>query len=105
MEYRKQQLAQLAYLVQENGKAFEDAIFADLGRAPLETGLTEFGPVVCQSLRAIENLEKWTSPTPVPDEDVEPFHHGWDLKTVKQPRGIALIIGPWYVPSSFPYTS
>ena len=95
LEYRKQQLAQLGYMLQENDKAFEDAIFADLGRSPFETGFAELGLVVEQVLLAINNLDNWAAPQLVPESELDPFHKGWDAKTVKQPRGVALIIGPW----------
>jgi aldehyde dehydrogenase (NAD+) len=37
--YRKYQLLQLAYLIQDNTKRFEDALAADLGRPALESDL------------------------------------------------------------------
>ncbi|KAG9021968.1 hypothetical protein FS837_006833, partial [Tulasnella sp. UAMH 9824] len=42
IEYRKNQLLQLAYLVQENSKRFEDASRVDLGRPAVETRVSEF---------------------------------------------------------------
>ncbi|KAG8903656.1 hypothetical protein FRB99_002894 [Tulasnella sp. 403] len=96
--YRKQQLAQVAYMVQENADRFNEAIRLDLHRPYLETVLTELGPVVGQALLAIENLEQWTAPNPLPEAETAPFHKGWDLKTLKLPRGVVFIIGPWNYP-------
>lgn len=61
----------------------------------LESTLAELGPVVGQAVRAIQNLDKWTADEHVPEDEVDPFHKGWDLKTVRVPRGVVLIIGPW----------
>ncbi|KAG9043108.1 hypothetical protein FS837_010026 [Tulasnella sp. UAMH 9824] len=98
LEYRKQQLAQVAYMVQENAEAFKKAIHQDMRKPYLESTVAELGPVVGQAVRAIQNLEKWTADEHVPDDEVDPFHKGWDLKTVRVPRGVVLIIGPWNYP-------
>lgn len=37
--YRKYQILQLAYLIKDNAKRFEEAFAADLGRPPLESEL------------------------------------------------------------------
>lgn len=118
LEYRKQQLAQVAYMVQENAEAFKKvqspdlltsfytsnrhvpfdgvkAIHQDMRKPYLESTLAELGPVVGQAVRAIQNLDKWTADEHVPEDEVDPFHKGWDLKTVRVPRGVVLIIGPW----------
>lgn len=63
----------------------------------LETTLSELVPVVNWAIDAINQLDKWSATTPVPDADLNPMHQGWDLKTVKSPRGVALIVGPWLV--------
>jgi acyl-CoA reductase-like NAD-dependent aldehyde dehydrogenase len=39
IEYRKYQLLQLAYMIQDNAKRFEEAEAADLGRPALESQL------------------------------------------------------------------
>lgn len=39
IEYRKYQLLQLGYMIQDNMKRFEEALAADLGRPPFESHL------------------------------------------------------------------
>ncbi|KAG9016356.1 hypothetical protein FRB90_003161 [Tulasnella sp. 427] len=98
LEYRKKQLAQIAYMVQENAEAFKKAIHQDMLKPYLESALAELGPIVGQAVRAIQNLEKWTADEHVPEDELDGFHHGWDLKTVRVPRGVVLIVGPWNYP-------
>ena len=90
LEYRRRQLAQLARCIQENATAFENAVYADIGKPRIETNQGELGAVVFVSLYAIEHLEEWASPKkpavppPVRDE--------WDSTVYRVPKGVALIL-------------
>lgn len=55
----------------------------------------EVGALINQALYALRLMEEWVADTPVPESEVLPYHHGWNLKTVKAPRGVGLIIAPW----------
>lgn len=108
-------MAQLAYLIQENASELKEvrdtwawahgiigphdlsilqAMMKDLGRPHLETSL-ELGGIVTEVLFVIDHLEKWTTPRPVADDEMDPRHADWGLSILKQPRGVTLILSPW----------
>ncbi|TFK55316.1 aldehyde dehydrogenase [Heliocybe sulcata] len=97
LSYRRNQLLQLAHLIQDNAEAINDAIFADFGKPKLEVTLTETGPVVDNCIQAAESLTDWAAPE---KPQVNPLHAAWDPTVYKVPKGVVTIIGPW----NFPYT-
>ncbi|KAG8903586.1 hypothetical protein FRC01_009144, partial [Tulasnella sp. 417] len=95
IEYRKNQLLQLAYLVNENSKRIEDALAVDLGRHTVETRVAEFNGTLGEIVEAYHNVAKWSKP------DSAPFDIQWfpmRPKVYKSPKGVALIIGPFNYP-------
>ncbi|KAH6918157.1 aldehyde dehydrogenase [Coprinopsis sp. MPI-PUGE-AT-0042] len=62
IEYRKYQLLQLGYLVEENAARFEDALSKDMGRPVIETRFIETNSMVGEVLKAYNNVEKWAQP-------------------------------------------
>ncbi|KAG8945726.1 hypothetical protein FRC04_000585 [Tulasnella sp. 424] len=95
IEYRKNQLLQLAYLVKENSKRFEDAFAVDLGRHTLETRVSEFNGTLSEIIEAYKSVDKWTKPEKAPF-DLQWFPLG--PKIYKSPKGVVLIIGPFNYP-------
>ncbi|KAG8924755.1 hypothetical protein FRC02_010209 [Tulasnella sp. 418] len=95
LEYRKQQLAQLAHMLKENAEDIRKALLEDLGKPYLESNLAELC-VAGAAVNAISKLDDWVAPE-FP-KDVHPFHANWNMQLLKQPRGAVLIIGPWNYP-------
>ncbi|KII92978.1 hypothetical protein PLICRDRAFT_155932 [Plicaturopsis crispa FD-325 SS-3] len=95
LAWRKNQLHQLARLVQENIDVLVDATMQDLGRPKQETLFIEIGPIIERSVLSAERLEEWAEPeTPeVPDWQKE-----WRPKIYKASKGTVLIIAPWNYP-------
>ena len=109
--YRKYQLLQLAYLLQNNSKRFEDALAADLGRPSLETNLCvsfptlapyphsarslDIAPALSQIKVCYSNVTKWSKP------DSTPFsltYAAMNPSIRKEPKGVVLIISPFNYP-------
>ncbi|KAL1753083.1 Aldehyde/histidinol dehydrogenase [Schizophyllum commune] len=96
LAYRRQQLLQLARLVQDNSLAMQEAIYKDYRKQPLEVALSDTTPIVPAALRAAENLDEWAKPE---KPEVEEWRSSWDTTIYKVPKGVAVIISPW----NFPY--
>ncbi|KAM6503217.1 NAD-aldehyde dehydrogenase [Amanita muscaria] len=95
LEYRKYQLLQLAYLVKDNTKRFEEALKADLGRPALESYFLEINPTIGDIKTAYKNVEKWSKP------EKPPFNINFvAMRPViyKDPKGVVLIISPFNYP-------
>ncbi|KAF7337964.1 Aldehyde dehydrogenase [Mycena venus] len=105
--FRKYQLLQLAYLIQDNAKAFEDALASDLGRHALESNffqtLTNFLPFysleitgsIAEIMEAYKNVESWAKP------EKPPLSVNWMFMRpvmYKEPKGVVLIISPFNYP-------
>lgn len=116
IEYRKYQLLQLAYMLQDNIKRLEEALAADLGRPPLESQLyapkfcrfvvftgsrslpwfsLEIGPSMMDARSAWAGVDKWAK------TERAPFSiNGFAMRPViyKEPKGVVLIISPFNYP-------
>ena len=120
LTFRKEQIAQLGYLIKDNADRLREALRADLGRpyeetdmcAPKSThtiwyssGLTnptlarihrlDFGPAFGQIKLAYEIVEKWNKPQSVD------FSLNWfpmRPKMFPEPKGVALLIAPFNIP-------
>ncbi|KAG6897002.1 hypothetical protein C0992_004713, partial [Termitomyces sp. T32_za158] len=93
--YRKYQLLQLAYLIKDNKKRFEEALNADLGRPAIEGHFLEINSSASEVKEAYCNVEKWAKPE----------KPGFSLNfTVMRPviykeaKGVVLIISPFNYP-------
>ncbi|OCH91266.1 aldehyde dehydrogenase [Obba rivulosa] len=95
LAYRRQQLLQLARMIQENLPAIEEALLADLGKPKFETSVTDAGPLVGNALYAVEHLEEWAKPE---KPKVDAWRSSWDTTIYYTPKGVVLIISPWNYP-------
>jgi aldehyde dehydrogenase (NAD+) len=97
IEWRLQQLRELARMMREHESDFADALKADLGKCQFESVLTEMSFVESEANYASKHLRKWLRPkrvgTPLmalPGRSyIEP-----------EPKGVVLIIAPWNYPLS-----
>lgn len=90
--YRKAQLAQLAYLLQDNHTAFQESLALDFGKHRLEANIGETGVVFERTLDAINNLDKWLASVNL-SQETNPMFSAFRPTLFKQSRGPVLIIG------------
>ncbi|KAL1760536.1 Aldehyde/histidinol dehydrogenase [Schizophyllum commune] len=115
LSYRRQQLLQLARLVQQNTHAFEDALWREFRKQPLEIAMVDLSPVVSAALYAAENLGRWAAVEGVEDDEeegegvkkeerareqkkAEKKRRQWRTTIHKQPKGLVVNISPWNYP-------
>ncbi|KAH8996357.1 NAD-aldehyde dehydrogenase [Lactarius akahatsu] len=95
IQFRKQQLLALAYLIKDNIPLFQRALASDLRRSDTETFVLEIGGTLTEAVNAYHNVAKWSKPERAP----------WSLNwfatkpTIrKEPKGVVLIISPFNYP-------
>lgn len=88
MDYRREQLQQLAGLVAQNKDAIAAALAEDLGKPLLEILMTEIAPMAQRALFAAKNLEEWAKP----EKPAAEGHEAWNVTVNKVPKGVALLI-------------
>ncbi|KAH8094837.1 NAD-aldehyde dehydrogenase [Cristinia sonorae] len=93
--FRKEQLRQLGYMVQENKQAWLDAFKADLGRPYFEGEIHEFIATVTAIKDTYKSVEKWAKTENAPF-DISSF--SMHPKIRKEPKGTVLIIVPFNYP-------
>ncbi|KAI0667920.1 aldehyde dehydrogenase [Trametes maxima] len=93
--FRKEQIAQVGYLIKDNEDKLREALRIDLGRHPQETDLLDFGPVLGEIRDAYDNVEKWVKPQSIG------FSINWFAmkpRFTPEPKGVVLIISPFNFP-------
>ncbi|TFY68960.1 hypothetical protein EVJ58_g700 [Rhodofomes roseus] len=93
--FRKQQLLNLCYLVEDNWERIKDAFFADLGRPREEAQLLELNGTLGELKEAYDNVEKWAAP------EKAPFSWLWFAMspTIRnESKGVVLLISPFNYP-------
>ncbi|KAL5046536.1 hypothetical protein BDW71DRAFT_214594 [Aspergillus fruticulosus] len=95
--WRKWQLKQIWWLVNDNETLIHEALKKDMNRHPFETTFTECANVKGDIIEHLKNIDKWTA-----DQKPSAGMLGLMLRpTVRpEPLGVALIIGPWNFPFS-----
>ncbi|OJT15103.1 Beta-apo-4'-carotenal oxygenase [Trametes pubescens] len=93
--FRKEQLAQLGWLIRDNEDALRAALHADLGRPPQETDMLDFGTVYNDLKQAYDNIEKWVKPK---SPGFNPKFFVMSPSYAPQPKGVALLIAPFNFP-------
>ncbi|KAI1782099.1 Aldehyde/histidinol dehydrogenase [Ganoderma leucocontextum] len=93
--FRKEQIAQVGYLVRDNEEKFKAALKHDLGRPALETEFLEFAQVYLDVAKAYSSVNKWAAPKRAE------FDLSWWFMGPKhraEPKGVVLIISPFNCP-------
>ncbi|ESO89209.1 hypothetical protein LOTGIDRAFT_229102 [Lottia gigantea] len=94
-EWRDRQLRQLLKLIEENGKAIEDALFKDLHKHANEAQIMETGMVKNDLINAINSLSDWMKPDMVKKDLLVAM----DTCFIQsEPFGVTLILGAWNYP-------
>lgn len=93
-EERIQKLKRIVAYLKEHVSEFQEAMYKDLRRAPLDT-LAEMLMIKSEAEFAIENLAAWMRPhkvkTSLMSKGTKPY-------LIYEPKGVTLIIGPWNAP-------
>ena len=89
LSYRREQLLQLARMMQDNIVPFEEALLADLNKQRQEAATSEINVIIQGSLHAVDNLEEWAKPE---KPKVEAWRGSWDTTVYHVPKGVALLI-------------
>ncbi|CEH18328.1 aldehyde dehydrogenase [Ceraceosorus bombacis] len=97
LEYRKAQLKQLYFLLNDNAEEIAKAINKDLGRASFETNMAEILGTSNEIVEAVHNVGKW-SKTEKPWSGVAWAFHSPSIR--KEPKGTVLVLGAWNYPVS-----
>ncbi|CAL1703311.1 unnamed protein product [Somion occarium] len=93
--FRKTQLIQLAYLLQDNRERFIETLAIDLKRPVLESNFLEINGTIAEAYEAFSRIEEWTKPEK-PHFDLNWFFMRPEVR--KEPKGVVLIIGPFNFP-------
>ncbi|KAI0649661.1 NAD-dependent aldehyde dehydrogenase [Trametes meyenii] len=95
IEFRKEQIAQVGYLLKDNEQRIKDALKADLGRPALETEFFDFAGVYIDVKTSYENVEKWTKWRRA-EFNLNFFPMG--PKMHAEPKGVVLVVAPFNFP-------
>ncbi|MCV7199273.1 aldehyde dehydrogenase family protein [Mycobacterium angelicum] len=95
IEWRKQQLLQLAKLVEENEAAIAKALAEDLDRNAVEAFIADIATTAGEAKYAAKKLRKWTRRKYLLLEMPQLPGRGW---IEYEPYGTVLIIGAWNYP-------
>ena len=93
--WRKAQLQALRAMLTEQADDFLTALRADLGKSEAQARAAELDFVVREIDHTLANLDSWLADEPV---DVPARMGGGVARVVREPLGVALIIGPWNYP-------
>ncbi|KAF7426026.1 hypothetical protein PC9H_008391 [Pleurotus ostreatus] len=93
--YRKYQILQLGYLLQDNAQRIDEALTADLGRPSVENYFLEIGPCIGEAKKVYQSVDKWAKP----EKPAFTFNF-FAMRPVirKEPKGVVLIISPFNYP-------
>jgi aldehyde dehydrogenase (NAD+) len=97
IEWRLQQLRELARMMRDHEQDFGDALRADLGKCHFEAVLTEMSFVESEANYAYRHLKRWLKPKRV----ATPLMAMPGRSYIQpEPKGLVLIIAPWNYPLS-----
>ncbi|EIE84993.1 hypothetical protein RO3G_09703 [Rhizopus delemar RA 99-880] len=91
INFRKQQLAQLAKFCRENADILREALWKDLHKHKLECDIGEVAPVIDECEYMIKNLDQFSKP--VQTEKRSLYSTGTQTYIRKEPKGVVLVIG------------
>ncbi|KAG8909315.1 hypothetical protein FRC02_007851, partial [Tulasnella sp. 418] len=95
LAYRKEQIAQLAYLLKDNSQLFEDALMADLKKNPTEAHFMEIGPSHAAIVHALTHLETWVQTSSAPFSSL---YFAMSPKVRHEAKGTVLVLSPFNFP-------
>ena len=93
--WRRKQLQALCRMLEENERAFLDALFTDLHKPVQEAWIAELSFVRSEARHALRNLSRWMAPRKVRTPLVS---QPGSSQIVPEPLGTVLVIGAWNYP-------
>lgn len=96
LAWRKWQLKQLWWLVEDNEAALMDAIEQDLNRPKAETYITDIAGVRKDIIYHLDNIDTWAADEIIGDSFITRSLGVARIR--KEPLGVVLIIGAWNFP-------
>jgi len=97
LKWRKWQLKQCYWMIEENEDLIVSSLKEDLNRPAYETYAADLQGMKKDILETIQNLEKWTAERSVEGAGFV-FNTLGGAKIRREPLGVALIIGAWNFP-------
>ncbi|MFI5615164.1 aldehyde dehydrogenase family protein [Amycolatopsis sp. NPDC051903] len=95
LAWRREQLGALKRMLLEREDDFLEALHTDLGKNAVEAQRTEVVFIVNEVDDTLEHLDEWLAPQPAA---LPPRLQPGEGRVVREPLGVALIIGPWNYP-------
>ena len=95
LEWRKEQLRRIRALLIERDAELSAALAADLGKATVESYLTEIAFTRLEVDDTLAHLDRWVKPAKVA---VPLTQRPGRARVIPEPLGVVLIIGPWNYP-------
>ncbi|KAI9150872.1 Aldehyde dehydrogenase, dimeric NADP-preferring [Paramyrothecium foliicola] len=97
IRWRKWQLKQLWWLLEDNEQAIANALQGDLSRHETEALSNEVAPLKKDILEHLRKMEEWAADEPIAEAGFIMGRLG-KARVRKEPLGVALIIGAWNFP-------
>jgi aldehyde dehydrogenase (NAD+) len=97
IKWRKWQLKQIWWMIDENEQKITDALAQDLNRHPFESYISDIYGIKTDILEHIRHVEEWASDEHLPEAGIIMGRLG-KARIHKEPLGVALIIGAWNFP-------
>ncbi|OGM46104.1 aldehyde dehydrogenase [Aspergillus bombycis] len=97
-KWRKRQLQQAWWMVEDNKERMQEALHKDLNKHAQEALPFEVAGCQADILNTLEHLDEWTRDEK--PERASPLNFLGGATVRKEPKGVALIIGAW----NFPFT-
>ncbi|EHA48702.1 aldehyde dehydrogenase 3H1 [Pyricularia oryzae 70-15] len=97
LAWRRWQLKQLWWMMDENMDRIFDALKADLNRHHFESLFTDIRSVKADIISHLKNLEDWTSTKPI-NTGIPLGSWLFKARIRKEPLGVAFIMGAWNYP-------
>lgn len=95
--WRKWQLKQMWWMIEDNEQAILDALAQDLGRHEMESRASDLYGLKADILEHIEHVDKWAATEPVANAGFL-FGTLGKARIRKEPLGVCLVIGAWNFP-------
>jgi aldehyde dehydrogenase (NAD+) len=96
LAWRRWQLKQLWWLLEDNEQRILEALKGDLSRHPIESFASDIYFIKKDILNYLTHLDEWTSATKLNAGIIMGFLGKAHIR--KEPLGVALIIGAWNFP-------
>jgi aldehyde dehydrogenase (NAD+) len=93
--FRKQQLQRLAAALASRSEDIQIALKADLRKPALEAYASEIGFVLAEIRHTLRQIDRWMRPQRI---GISALQFPGGAFRLPEPRGVALIIGPWNYP-------